>query len=300
MEWIVASLVSAFFLGLYDLCKKHALRENAVLPVLFLSTVVGAMVWGALLGMQAISPAHMPDSLQVGPIPLRHHLLMFMKSALVGASWIFSYFATKHLPVSLGSPIRATGPLWTLFGALLVLGERPNLLESLGIATTLASFIGLSVAGKKEGIHFHKDKWVGFMVAGTLLGAVSGLYDKYLLGTMHFTASTVQAWFSIYLVVVFLPFALGWKLRWWPRKEFHWRWTIPMIAIALLVADFVYFSALRYPDAMISVVSSLRRASTLVAFAGGILLFREKNGLQKLPAILGVLLGITLTVMGRR
>ena len=49
MPWIAASLVSAFFLGLYDLSKKHALRDNAVLPVLFLSTVCGAAVWLLLL-----------------------------------------------------------------------------------------------------------------------------------------------------------------------------------------------------------------------------------------------------------
>jgi len=73
-----------------------------------------------------------------------------------------------------------------------------------------------------------------------------------------------------------------------------------MIAFALLAADFIYFSALRYPDAMISVVSSLRRASTLVAFTGGILLFREINARQKLPAVIGVLIGITLTVLGRK
>ena len=35
MHWIVASLVSAFFLGCYDLFTKHAVRDNAVLPVLF-------------------------------------------------------------------------------------------------------------------------------------------------------------------------------------------------------------------------------------------------------------------------
>ena len=49
MPWIAASLVSAFFLGCYDLSKKHALRENAVVPVLFLSTICGAVVWLALL-----------------------------------------------------------------------------------------------------------------------------------------------------------------------------------------------------------------------------------------------------------
>jgi drug/metabolite transporter (DMT)-like permease len=136
------------------------------------------------------------------------------------------------------------------------------------------------------------------LIAGTLLGAVSGLYDKYLFGTLGFTASTVQCWFSIYLALLFLPLAVGWKLRWWQRQEFHWRWSVVLVSLMLLVADFVYFNALRDPEALVSLVSSLRRGSTLVAFAGGLFLFSEVNGRQKLPAVIGVVIGIALTILG--
>jgi transporter family protein len=298
MHWIVASLVSALFLGVYELCTKHAVRDNAVVPVLFFSTLTGAIIWVALLSVQAIHPGILPVSLVTDPLTLKQHLQLVLKSAIVAASWIFTYLALKHLPLSLGSPIRATSPLWTLFGALLILGERPTRLEILGVVTTLVSFVGLSVAGRREGVHFHRDKWVGFIMVGTLLGAVSSLYDKYLLGRAHFSVPTVQAWFSVYLLILFTPFAIGWKRRWWSRNEFHWRWSIPFIAFSLLVADYIYFSALRDPASLVSVVMSLRRGSTLVAFAGGLLFFGEKNGLQKLPAVIGILVGIVLTVMG--
>lgn len=298
MSWIAASLVSAFFLGCYDLSKKHALRDNAVLPVLFTSTVCGAGVWTLLLGAGWLSPSLVPAALTPESLPLRVHGLIFLKSAIVASSWAFTYFGIKHLPLSLASPIRATGPIWTLAGALLVLGERPSLLASAGILVTLASFYGLSVIGRGEGVHFHRDKWVGCMVAGTLLGAVSGLYDKFLLGRLGLSAASVQAWFSLYLPVVMLPLAFGWWRQWWPRNVFHWRWSIPLIAATLLVADYVYFNALRDPEALVSVVSSLRRGSTLVAFAGSIWLYREARGTQKLPAVLGILAGIVLTILG--
>ncbi len=298
MPWILASLVSAFFLGCYDLSKKHALRDNAVLPVLFMSTLCGAVVWVILLGIIQVAPALVPAGFTPEILPLRVHGLIFVKSTIVGASWAFTYFGIKHLPLSLASPIRATGPLWTLAGALLVLGERPSMIATAGILVTLASFYGLSVAGRGEGIHFHRDKWVGCMVAGTILGAVSGLYDKYLLGRLGLSAAAVQAWFTIYLPVVMLPLAFGWWRQWWPRNVFHWRWSIPLIAASLLVADYVYFDALRDPEALVSVVSSLRRGSTLVAFAGSIWLYREARGTQKLPAVLGILVGIVLTVLG--
>ena len=298
MHWIVASLVSAFFLGLYDLTKKHALRDNGVVPVLFFATVCGAAIWLGLLGLGQIAPTWVPATFIPEQLTLAQHGLIFLKSMIVASSWAFTYFGIKHLPLSLAAPIRATGPIWTLFGALLVLAERPTWLEITGIMITLGSFFGLSVAGRADGVHFLRNKWVGCMIAGTLCGAVSGLYDKYLLGRAGFSASAVQAWFTLYLPVVLLPLAIGWWRRWWPRNEFQWRWSIPLIALSLLIADFVYFDALRNPAALVSLVSSLRRGSTLVAFAGSIWLFHESHGRRKLPAVLGILLGIILTVLG--
>jgi drug/metabolite transporter (DMT)-like permease len=255
-------------------------------------------VWVILLFVPLVHPGALPASLVTDPLTLVQHLQLVLKSAIVAASWVFTYFAIKHLPLSLGSPIRATSPLWTLFGALLILGERPTWLETVGVLTTLVSFVGLSFAGRLEGVHFHRNKWVWFLIAGTLLGAVSSLYDKYLLGRAHFSVPTVQAWFSVYLLALFAPFAIGWKRRRWARNEFHWRWSIPFIAFSLLAADYIYFSALRDPASLVSVVMSLRRGSTLVGFAGGLLFFGERNGWQKLPAVIGILVGIVVTVMG--
>src|SRR5689334_24369829 len=207
MHWIVASLVSAFFLGCYDLFTKHAVRDNAVLPVLFLANLCSASLWLIAMAVNALAPGLLPAETTVTSLSLAQHSQLILKSIIVASSWACSYFAVKHLPVSIASPIRATGPVWTLIGALLVLGERPSGLEILGLLLTLGSFVSLSLAGKEEGIHFHRNPWIGWLLAGTLFGAVSGLYDKYLLGRAGFDAPTVQAWFSIYLAVLFFPFA---------------------------------------------------------------------------------------------
>lgn len=294
MTWILLSLISAVLLGIYDLAKKHAVEGNAVLPVLFFSNVASALVWGSLMAGESF----LPDSLQVSTLSGTEHLLLLAKAALVGTSWIFAYFALKHLPVSLAGPIRATGPVWTLLGAITLFGERPSNQQWIGIAVTLVGFFALSLAGRKEGIHFHRNRWVGFIVLATLMGACSGLYDKFLLGSGRFSPATVQAWFSIYLTLFFAPLAYGWLRRWWPRATFQWRWSIPCIGLLLLGADFAYFTALSDSDALISVVSSLRRGSVVVAFAGGILLFGERNPRVKLPGVLGVLAGIWIVVMG--
>jgi len=298
MSWILASLVSAFFLGIYELCTKHAVHDNAVVPVLFFSTVTGAAVWIALLLMETAAPGLLPPALVTDPLSLVQHLQLALKSFIVALSWVFTYFALKHLPLSLGSPVRATSPMWTLVGAVLILGERPSFLQTTGILITLFSFIGLSAAGAREGIHFHRNKWIFYLILGTLFGAASSLYDRYLLGRAGFRVPTVQAWFSVYLMLFFLPFAIGWRQRWWPRNEFSWRWSIPGIALSLLAADYIYFSALHQPDALVSVVMSLRRGSTLVGFTGGLLLFGEKHGWRKLPPVLGILVGMALAIIG--
>jgi len=299
MHWALLSLLSALFLGFYEICQKHALRGNPVVPVLVVSTGTAASVWGVLLVVGRLVPGTLPAALLVPPLGAREHLELLLKSAIVAASWLCSYLAVKHLPISLAAPIRATSPLWTLGAALLLLGERPSSLQLLGISTTLLSFLGLSVVGRLEGVHFHRDRWVGYLILGTLLGATSGLYDKLLLGKLKLAPATVQAWFSIYLLALFLP--LAWLTR--PRAEaaaprLSFRFTMPLLALCLLCADFAYFTALRDPHGMIALVSSIRRGSTLIAFAAGLLLFNEANGKQKLGPVLGIVLGIVLTIAG--
>src|SRR5512140_3002721 len=107
MHWIAASLLSALFLGFYELCTKHAVRENAVLPVLFLSTLTGAAVWGVLLVIPWASPGLLPPGLITDSLSPFQHLQLALKSTIVAASWVFTYFALKNLPLSIGSPIRA-------------------------------------------------------------------------------------------------------------------------------------------------------------------------------------------------
>jgi transporter family protein len=110
----------------------------------------------------------------------------------------------------------------------------------------------------------------------------------------------VQAWFSFYQVVVMLPaIALfRWRLPHEKRPPFQWRWSIPLIAIFLLFADYAYFYSLSIPDSMISIVSALRRGGVLVAFATGAILFREQNIKRKGIYLLGILLGILIISFG--
>ncbi|GAF04615.1 DMT family transporter [Saccharicrinis fermentans] len=296
MWWLLA-IVSALFLGIYDVVKKVSLNNNAVLPVLLFSSLSGAILFVPLwLASQShfISSDHL---FFIPSITLKEHAMLLLKSMIVVTSWIFSFFALKHLPLTIVSPVRATGPLWTLIGAIIIFSERLTTYQWIGIIITLAFFYLFSIAGKTEGISFRRNKWILFLILGTLFGAVSGLYDKFLL--QHINRMAVQCYFTFYQVILFVPLVM---VIWWPTRKktspFIWRWSIPLIGFFLIVADFFYFYALHIPESMISIVSALRRASVIVAFAFGAYLFKEKNIKTKALYLLGILVGIGLLIFG--
>ncbi|MBC8126614.1 MAG: EamA family transporter [Gloeobacteraceae cyanobacterium ES-bin-144] len=294
MTWLLLTIASAFLLGFYDYFKKVALRGNAVLPVLFGSVAAGALVWLPLIILSAVAPDSLPSRVFfVTGISYHDHLLLFAKAALVGASWLLGYYGIQSLPLSIASPIRATGPLWTIGFAVAIFHESPSPKQWLGVAVILTSFFAFTFVGRNEGIHFHRNKGVFFMIGATLLGATSSLYDKFLLQKAHLTPCQVQAWFTIYTTLILIPpLALWLRLR--NRKPFHWHWAIAAIGLTLLVADILFFSAIAQPNALISLIAPVRRASVIVSFLLGIFLFGEKQLRPKGICIAGIIAGLIL------
>jgi len=298
--WAIPALFSALFLGVYDIFKKSSLNANAVIPVLFFSTLTSTLIFIPIVIGSTIFPNIFKSAGLFAPsINSIEHLQILLKSAIVVSSWILAFFAMKHLPISIVSPIRATGPFWTLIGALVIFHEKLNLLQWMGVIITLLFFYLFSTAGKKEGIEFRKNKWVLFIVLGTMLGAVSGLYDKFIISRIDRIA--VQSWFSFYQVAIMLPVLL---IFWYPNRKkstpFQWRWSIPAIGLALVIADFLYFYSLSLDGSLISMISSLRRCSVMVTFSLGAMVFKEYNLKQKGIYLFGILVGTLLSTLGSR
>jgi bacterial/archaeal transporter family protein len=299
--WAILAALSALFLGIYEIFKKISVTKNAVLPVLFLSTLASSAIFLPLWSMSRMGTTIPGHILFVPSVPFHEHLLIFIKTLIVLTSWIFTYFSLKHLPLTIVSPIRSTGPVWTLLGAIVVFAERLTLMQWGGVLLTLLFFYIFSVSGRKESQASGNGKWIWYIIIGTLAGSVSGLYDKYLLGQCGIDRMAVQAYFSFYQSLIMFPVV---AMLWWPKRASHspfeWRWTIPMIGVGLVIADFLYFYALSYPESLISVVSALRRGSVVVAFIAGAVMFREKNILKKGLELLGILAGIALLMFGSK
>ncbi|MCE5340096.1 MAG: DMT family transporter [Planctomycetaceae bacterium] len=291
--WLYLGVFSALFLGFYDISKKHSLRQNAVLPVLLYSCLTAAVIFLPFIILSYTHPNLMSGSgLYVPPITtFSGHWHLFLKSLIVYIAWILSYTALKHLPISIATPIGASAPLWTLLGAVLIFHEHPNAMQYAGLAIMIGSYYLYSIIGSKEGIKFTSDKWVAFIFAATLVGTLSGLYDKHLIQTLKYHPLTVQAWFFVYLVVLFAPTV--WLSRFYGQKiPFIWRWSIPLIGIFLIVADFAYFRALTYQGSLIAMLATLRCSCVVISFLGGILLFKELRPAYKAVALTGVIAGV--------
>lgn len=296
MNWLTLTLASAACLGFYDVAKKAALRDNPVLPVLLLSTLSGFGLLLLELGLGASVPALSRFALE--SLSPAEHGRVLVKSAIVTASWVFTFLAIKHLPISLATPIRATAPLFTVLGAFVLFGERPLGRQWLGMVIVLAAYVAFSAIGKREGIVFRSDRWVGFLLVGTLIGSASGLYDKYLLQELALPPFTLQFWFTLYGAGLQTGLCL-WFARSRPASApLELRGWIVLVGSLLVIADQFYFEAVASEGALISVVSVLRRSNVLVSFAFGAWLFRERMLRHKALALAGVLAGLVLLLRG--
>ena len=298
--WLLLAFLSAVLLGFYDAFKKESLRDNAVLPVLFLNTVFSSLVFVPFILLAFWAPDVLRDTPFSMPVAgWEAHKYILLKSFIVLSSWIFGYFGMKHLPLTIVGPINATRPVMVLLGALLFFGERLNLYQWIGVLLAILSFFMLSRSGKKEGIDFKHNKWIFFIVMAAVTGAISGLYDKYLMTFLN--PMLVQSWYNLYQVFIMCPILL---LLWYPRRKtstpFRWEWTIVGISLFLSAADFAYFYALSYEDSMISIVSMVRRGSVVVSFLFGALFFHEKNLRSKAVDLFFVLIGMFFLYLGSR
>lgn len=307
--WLVLAFTSAALLGFYDVFKKIALKDNPVVLVLTLNTMFSSLIFLPLVVLSATGYLPASSIFYVPVCGWEVHKYIILKSAIVLSSWLCGYYAMKNLPLTLVGPINATRPVMVLLGALLIFGEHLNMYQWIGVLLAIVGYFMLRRSGKKEGIDFRHNRWIVFAVLGALFGAVSALYDKYLIapvevGGLGLDRMAVQSYFLFYQFAMMAVVLLITERHVFsqrlirPSASFQWRWAIPMISLFLSAADFVYFYALSQPDALIAVVSMIRRGSVIVSFFVGALVFKEKNVRSKAIDLILVLLSMVFLYLG--
>ena len=318
--WVLLAFISALCLGFYDVSKKIALRDQRVVNVLTLSILISSLLLSLPLLLSRLCPEMMLGThFYVPEMDAHAHLLTFVKSCIVLSSWVFSYLALKHLPISVVSPWQATRPMWTLIGALLIFGERLNSWQWVGILLAIGSIFAFSFAQHKRNkksrqqsdlrpfVHSSIRHYYVCLALAILLGACSGLYDKYMM--RRFDHNAVQVYYTFYQAVLMIGV---WLIE--HRKRLRSAGTfrslfltpsakrsllpIALISVFLIISDNVYMLALRDPESLIAVVSTIRRGGTVIGFAYGLICLKEPDPWKKVLAMLGIMAGLTCLALG--
>ena len=283
-SWVLASSV---LLALYDIAKKASVSANAVLPVLFTSTVFGFAAYSA--GLFATG-----NFCPVGEITGATLSLGLAKSAIVGTSWVFTFCALRTLPITIATPIRASSPALVLLIAVPLYGEMPSVLQGVGMAAVFAGYFAFSWAGRHEGIDFFRNRAVWCAIAGAVCSAVSSIWDKYVFQVRALPVEQVQFVFQAGLVAFYALAIVASRALRLGRDAFEWRWTIPLVGILLAGSDWLYFRGLADPGAPISNAALMRRFSVVVTFLLGARFFHETNLVRKGIALAAIVAGVAL------
>lgn len=302
--WTLLAFLSALCLGCYDVSKKIALRNNRVVDVLTLSVCVSAIILSMPLLLSRLHPEWMSDTpFMVPELDWQAHLFTLLKSVIVLSSWVFAYVSLKHLPISLVSPMQATRPMWTLIGALLLFGERLNSWQWAGVSLAIGTvFIFSLIPLIRRKRHPKRltpapTRYYVFLALAILIGACSGLYDKYLM--RRYDHNAVQVYYTFYQAAMMI---IVWLVI--NRSAFRFRLAkgpllpVILIAVFLVISDNVYMLALRDPDSMIAVVSTIRRGGTVIGLAYGLLILKEPDPWHKILCMLGISAGLLCLALG--
>lgn len=312
--WVLLAILSALCLGFYDVSKKRALQRGDVLTVLAGSVCISALVLCVPLLLSRLSPEMMEGTLFFVPrVSGQGHLLIFVKSCIVLSSWVFAYISVKYLPLSVVSPMQATRPMWTLIGAMLIFGERLNGWQWAGVVCALGSIFLFSLTTKHHPTPSDKTptkgsnttrKYYLCLLLAILIGAGSGLYDKYMM--RHYDHNAVQVYYTVYqaLMMLVIWFCNRWRTRRaseeTPLPLLNRRLLLPVacISLFLVLSDYVYMLALSDPTSMIAVVSTIRRGGTIIPFLYGILILKEPNAGKKIACLTGIVIGLLCLALG--
>ncbi len=292
--WVVLSLISAFLLGFYDIFKKQTVVNNAIIPVLFYSTMISGLMFLPFVLLSHYKPfifdSDFMQKLYIEPLTTRQHLLIMGKTALILCSWMFSYSAMKHLPITVVGPVNQLRPAITVILMFCVFHESLTWLQGTGVVLAIISFYFMNRSGKLEGIQFKSNKWVYMLLGSAVLVALSGVYDKFLLSKENISPSTIQAWYTIY---DFLMMAVMFFCIWLPKRKeqpFEWRWGIVAMAVFVTVADVIYLTGLKQDAAVVVLIPLiLYGVRLIVSFVYGIFGFKEQNIRSKIIPLLMVL-----------
>ena len=201
------------------------------------------------------------------------------------------------LPLTTVSTIKASRPMFVVIFSIILFGEKLNLTQWLGVALVMTALVLSSRTKRHDTDKQTSTKGVSYLIISVLSGAGSALWDKMILQQME--PLFVQSWTNLYVTLLLGLIQLVRYLS--DKQDFErltWDWWLLVIAVLITVADALYFFAVKEPDAMLSIVSTIRRTSVIITFVGGALLLKEGQVRDKAFELVLMLGGVALLLGG--
>jgi bacterial/archaeal transporter family protein len=265
--WLGMGALSGLMLGLTDIVTKIETKKSHALSVLFVSNCAGALFLVLfILGKNVIAgenPALLFD--------YRVFLLAAPKNLLMVGSLVFMYKSLAGIPLSYAGAIRASGPIWTLLGAYLLVGETLTERETIGLIISILIYACYAVLGRQDGLGKVNLLPALGMTMATIMSSLGTAYDKYISLSSFATIDSIQnvsaierAAFCAIIVLIFRP-------------KLHLSAPIIILGVLWAGAEYIYFSAYMDVEAKATILALLRRLSLVTGLVGGIVIFREKK-----------------------
>lgn len=293
MTWALYGISAGLILGLYDIFTKHAMTNNGVFAIVLWSSAFGALSWivaGAAFSMSGTDA-------NIWHTSVVEQLWLVPKGIMMTLSWMLAYFAVRELSISFAGAVRASGPVLTFIGGLMVFGETLTWLQSLALGLSTVAYYIFAVVRRREGMTIHSARALLFMLGATLLSSLTTVYDKVLVQNLSLKVLPLQLYSALHRFVLSAIIAYVANLLTSRRQPLQWGWSVPLVGVAWVGAELAHFAAISDPDAQVAQLAIFRRASLVVAFAYSAVVFQETNIVAKSAMIALLILSIVFLVI---
>ncbi|HJU89572.1 MAG TPA: DMT family transporter [Gemmatimonadaceae bacterium] len=193
---------------------------------------------------------------------------------------------------------RGSGPLLATIAAVVLLGERPTFLASLGALVIVGGTLWLAIQTLRTGASSPKHHVPESIAYGLAVGAFIGVYtiwDKHIVTTLQVPPVTLEWALSVSIAALLTPAALADRRGLADTWRRH-RWIAVIIALLSSASYILFLTALRVLP--VSRAAPLRESSVLVGTLLGVHLLAEGNLASRIAAATAILLGIVLLSVG--
>ena len=281
--YIFLVLLSAIFLGCYEIFKKVGLKKSSVYEVLFLYCLCGFI----------LSLMFIKDALDVSFVGIG---LLFIKSCIIVVNWILVMKAMEKLDVGVTTPFGLFTSILVMILSYFIYDEKITLIHLgsmffIGLGIFLVTKIDSSENRNKG----HFLSYV-YLILGTSLGAISSLLDKYLIDYKGLDFKSILFWFFLFNSLIYgvIYYVKEKKIDIKKIRDNYW---VLFIAISIFLADVTYYLSIGCDNAQLSLISILRKLSIVVATILASVFLKEKNLLKKIGILFLMLIGVALPVI---